>query len=59
MLRTLAAACAEAGRFDDARRTAETALDLSSRGGHAAAADTLRKDIASYRGGAPLREVPR
>jgi tetratricopeptide (TPR) repeat protein len=57
ILRTLAAAFAGAGRFADARRTAETALALVSDARHVATADALRKDIVSYRGGSPLREV--
>ena len=57
VLRTLAAAYAEAGEFAAAQRTVARALALVSDTGHQAEAAALRKDIVSYRHGSPLREV--
>jgi tetratricopeptide (TPR) repeat protein len=56
MLDTLAAAYAEAGRFDDAVRTAEEALALASGAGQRNLAEDIRKRLALYRSGRPVRE---
>ena len=57
LLDTLAAAYAEAGRFQDAVRTAEEALQLAG-GGKSALAESLRKRIKPYGAGQPWRDSP-
>jgi tetratricopeptide (TPR) repeat protein len=57
VLDALAAAYAEAGRFPDAVRTAERALDLARQQGDAALAVAIDARLASYRSGAPSRET--
>jgi tetratricopeptide (TPR) repeat protein len=54
-LRTLAAAFAECGQFDQATRTAERAVELASRQGDTSLSEVLRDDVARYRGNRPLR----
>ena len=56
MVNTLAAAYAEAGRFPDAVKTAETALKLATDAGDAPTASTSRQLLTLYREGKPCRE---
>jgi tetratricopeptide (TPR) repeat protein len=53
---TLAAAYAEAGRFADAIRIAERALQLATNSNNAALADGIRQQIELYRSNSPSRE---
>ena len=55
-LRTLAAAYAETGRFDDAVRTASAAADLAGQTGPADLAGQLHDQLAAYRQGRPFRQ---
>jgi tetratricopeptide (TPR) repeat protein len=55
ILRTLAAAYAENGRFTEARVTAETGLRLANSQENAALANILQGDIAHYWANTPLR----
>jgi tetratricopeptide (TPR) repeat protein len=55
ILRTLAAAYAENGRFTEARVIAETGLQLANAQGNPALASILEGDIALYRKNAPVR----
>jgi tetratricopeptide (TPR) repeat protein len=52
-----AAACAEVGRFPDAVRVAERALDLARRQGNAGLAVALDARVALYRGRSAYRET--
>src|SRR5438552_2250792 len=52
-LRTLAAACAESGRFAEAIAAAEQALRIAGMEGKSALANALRDDIALYELGLP------
>jgi tetratricopeptide (TPR) repeat protein len=54
---TLAAAYAETGRFPDAIRTAEAALQLATDSGNVALAKEIRAHIARYRSGHPFRDI--
>lgn len=54
---TLAAAYAETGRFSDAIRTAERALQLAIDQSNNALADAIREQIGLYRSGSPSRET--
>ncbi len=56
LLGTLAAACAEAGRFADAVQTARRALDLAVAQTNASQAETLRTQLRRYESGSPLRD---
>lgn len=56
LLGTLAAACAEAGRFADAVRTAQRALDLAVAQTNASQAGTLRTRLKLYESGSPFRD---
>jgi tetratricopeptide (TPR) repeat protein len=47
-LRTLAAACAESGRFTEAKETAHTALQAAEIRGNSTLANALRDEIALY-----------
>ena len=58
LLDTLGACYAEAGRFDDALRTAEGAGALAERGGHADLAAGIRKHAELYRQKQPIRDIP-
>jgi tetratricopeptide (TPR) repeat protein len=49
ILDTLAAAYAQAGRFDDAVATAEKALAIARAAGNSALAEEIRKNQAHYR----------
>ncbi len=53
---TLAAAYAEIGRFQDAVRAADKALDLATRSGMDSLQKKLQARIALYQAGAPYRE---
>jgi tetratricopeptide (TPR) repeat protein len=56
ILRTLAAAYAEAGRFSDAIETAGRALQLAKAQSNRAWADALQSEIRLYQAGLPLRD---
>lgn len=56
MLRTLAAAFAEAGRFEDALQSAQRALDIVVAQGNERLAGSLRREIGLYKTGRPMRE---
>jgi protein O-mannosyl-transferase len=56
-LKTLAAACARAGRFADARKTAEKALALALRQKNPALAKSIRAQIALYESETPYLEA--
>ena len=58
ILRTLAAAFAEAGQFPQAIQTAGQALQLAVAQANSAWADRLRSEIKLYQAGNPLREDP-
>ncbi len=53
---TLAAAYAEAGRFSEALQTAQKALELATRQGNRALADSLRAKISLYEVRTPFRD---
>ena len=53
---TLAAAYAEAGRFADAVKAAEHALQLATAEGNLARADSIRAQLESYQAGAAFRD---
>jgi tetratricopeptide (TPR) repeat protein len=53
---TLAAAYAEAGRFDDAIKTAQRALALASQEGQTARAEAIRGQIQFYQSGLAFRD---
>jgi tetratricopeptide (TPR) repeat protein len=53
---TLAAAYAEAGRFDDAIKTAERALDLAMNEGQSARSEAIRAQIQLYNSGLAFRD---
>lgn len=59
ILRTLAAAYAEAGRFPDAIQTASRALQAATQQDHQPMANTLRRELALYQAGQPLRDPSR
>jgi tetratricopeptide (TPR) repeat protein len=59
ILRTLAAACAENGRFTEARVIAEKGLQLAQAQGNPALAGILEGDLAFYRANAPVRTATR
>jgi tetratricopeptide (TPR) repeat protein len=56
ILRILAAAYAEAGRFPEAKETAHEALEAASNQGNSALSDVLRKEIALYESGRPYHK---
>jgi len=56
MLKTLAAAFAEAGRFPEATAAARQALELAAAQNNAALASDLRAQIELYRTGSPFRD---
>ncbi len=58
-LRILAAAYAEAGRFSEARATANEALQAADDQGNVALSDFLRKEIALYESGQPYHKQAR
>ncbi len=57
-LDTLAAAYAEAGRFEDAVRAQQRAIDALSGSGTAEVRDTFLERLELYRAGQPYREAP-
>ncbi len=59
LLRILAAAYAEAGRFSEARETAHEALQAADDQGNSALSDFLRKEIALYESGQPYHKQAR
>jgi spermidine synthase len=56
VLDTLAAAYAAGGRFEDAVRTAQLAIDAAMRAGFPPLAEEIRKRLALYERGQPFRE---
>ncbi len=58
VLRTLAAACAEAGRFSNAIDTAERAMKMATAQNNESLVQTLRHEIELYRAYQPYRETP-
>ncbi len=58
ILDTLAAAYAEAGRFSEAVKTAERALNLAIRDGNKTLAEALRKELGLYQAGLPCHKAP-
>jgi cytochrome c-type biogenesis protein CcmH/NrfG len=56
VLRTLAAAYAESGRFSEAIGTAQEALNLANAGGNSALARALQENIDDYKNKIPLRD---
>jgi tetratricopeptide (TPR) repeat protein len=58
-LATLAAAYAEAARFDDAVRTARRAIDLATARGQTALADQTRDRLELFENGRPFHDEPR
>jgi tetratricopeptide (TPR) repeat protein len=58
VLRTLAAAYAEAGDFSKAIGTAESAVDLATRQKNISLVETLRHEIGLYQARRPYRESP-
>ena len=58
VLRTLAAAYAENGRFTEATATAESGLQLANTQGNSALAKILENDLAHYRANAAVRIAP-
>jgi Flp pilus assembly protein TadD len=57
ILRTLAAAYAEGGRFADAVTAARRALQLADAQSNTALADALRSQIKLYQAGSPFRDT--
>jgi protein O-mannosyl-transferase len=58
VIATLAAAYAEVGRFPEAVKTAQRALDLAIASGNHALADAINAQIELYQSGSPSREKP-
>jgi tetratricopeptide (TPR) repeat protein len=58
VLRTLAAAYAENGRFSEATATAESGLQLANAQNNSALAKIFESDLAHYRANAPVRIGP-
>jgi Flp pilus assembly protein TadD len=56
LLRTLAAAYAEAGQFQEAIKTAQQALELADNANNAAFASELRREIGLYQAGQAFRD---
>ncbi|MGZ5001572.1 MAG: tetratricopeptide repeat protein [Chthoniobacterales bacterium] len=54
---TLAAAYAESGRFAEAVKSAERALNLAMAEGNAARAESIRQQLEQYRAGSPFRDL--
>jgi tetratricopeptide (TPR) repeat protein len=57
ILRALAAAYAETGRFSDAQAAARRALQLAEAGSNAMLSDMLRLEMKSYQAGSPFRDA--
>jgi Flp pilus assembly protein TadD len=58
VLHTLAAAYAEAGRFSEALENAHRALRLAEHQSDSALTLAIRREIARYRAGSPVRDTP-
>ena len=58
VLRTLAAAYAETGRFSDAIEAAEQAMEIAKATGNEGLVTDLERNIAAYRLNQPLRSSP-
>jgi hypothetical protein len=58
ILDTLAAACAEAGRFGEAVETAKRALNLSATQNNQPLADAIQTRLKLYETHSPYREKP-
>jgi tetratricopeptide (TPR) repeat protein len=56
VLRTLAAAFAETGRFDDAEQSAQKAIELAQAAGQQNLAAHLSDELKRYQAGLPLRQ---
>jgi protein O-mannosyl-transferase len=56
ILHTLAAAFAEAGKFDDAKLTVQRAVELASAAGRQNLVEQLNKELKRYEAGRPLHE---
>jgi tetratricopeptide (TPR) repeat protein len=56
ILRTLAAAFAEAGRFTDARRSAQAAIELLQTARHPELADQIKTELKQYEAGLPFHQ---
>jgi tetratricopeptide (TPR) repeat protein len=56
VLRTLAAAFAEAGRYDDARRSAQKAIDLAQAAGQQNLTGQLNVELKRYQAGLPFHQ---
>jgi hypothetical protein len=59
LLRTLAAAYAETGRYRDAAATARRALDLAAAQNNDALISKLQKEIKLYEADTPMRDTSR
>lgn len=57
VLRTLAAAYAEAGRFEEATQTAERALEIARQAGNAALVAAVTEQLQQLRAGQPFRQT--
>ena len=58
MLRTLAAAYAEAGQFAEAVTTVQQALNIATLESNAGLVDPLREQMEYYQAGKPFRDPP-
>lgn len=58
VLATLAAAYAEAGKFPEAKRTAEQAERLASAAGNPSLAEQIRSRFELFKNGKPYRQLP-
>ncbi len=58
VLRTLAAAYAETGRFNDAIVTAQHAIEIAKATGNEDLVDDLERNVAAYRANRPIRSGP-
>jgi tetratricopeptide (TPR) repeat protein len=58
VLRTLAAAYAETGRFNDAIQTAQQAIQIARAAGNEGLAGDLERNVAAYRSSQPIRSAP-
>ena len=56
ILRTLAAAFAEAGRFGDAKESAQKAIELARAAGQQDFVEQLKGELKQYEAGLPLHQ---
>jgi hypothetical protein len=56
--RTLAAAYADRGDFDDAINTTQRAIELATAQGNSSLVETLRHELELYQAHTPYREKP-